>query len=78
MATFRADKRWHFSEDGTNPWALFERVPGSEPAVYEFETSDAAVARRLEAVDEITRVEEKPVRKSRSKAEPEGAEPDAD
>lgn len=47
MATFRADKAYHFSQDGSDPWAKFERVPGTDPAVYEFETTDTKVINRL-------------------------------
>lgn len=52
MATFTASKGYHFSEDGTEDktWAHFEKVPGSEPPVYEFETTKTTALRRLRAV----------------------------
>lgn len=57
MALFRADKAYHFSTDGTNPWAKFERVEDSDPAVYEFETTDAKAISRLKKVDGVELVE---------------------
>lgn len=72
MAKFRADKGYHFSKDGTEAttWAKFEKVPGSDPVVFECETSKAssvAALRKLvdgdvEGYADITEVEEKPKR----------------
>jgi hypothetical protein len=70
MAKFRASKGFQFSEDGINLWADFRRVPGSDPAVYEFETSDKKAIDRLEKVDGVESVDEKPKRStSRAKAD---------
>ncbi|MEX3644465.1 hypothetical protein [Mycolicibacterium porcinum] len=57
MAKFRADKGYHFSQNGTDPWAHFELVPGSDPVVYEFETTDAKAISRLKKVDGIELVD---------------------
>lgn len=70
MARFQAPKGYHFSEDGTDKttWAHFTKVSGSNPAVYEFETtkpSDVAKLRKLIESDDygdITEVETKPKR----------------
>lgn len=58
MATFHASKRFHFSDNGRDPWAVFVRVPDSDPAVYEFETGDPKVIDRLEVADGVTRVDD--------------------
>lgn len=57
MAKFRADKGYHFSQNGTDPWAHFEPVPGSDPVVYEFETTDAKAISRLKKLDGIELVD---------------------
>lgn len=69
MAKFHAAKAYHFSADGTDAttWARFTKVAGSEPAVYEFETTKAAdVAALRKLIDDevagytdITEVEAK-------------------
>lgn len=73
MATFRAAKGFHF---GCPRWALFEPVPGSDPAVFGFETDDAKVIARLEDVDGVTRLDT-PARRGRppkvATTEPAGA-----
>lgn len=55
MTTFQADKAFHFSEDGSKPWAVFELVPGSD-AVYEFATDDPKVIARLTKADGVRKV----------------------
>ncbi|TQK29383.1 hypothetical protein [Arthrobacter sp. SLBN-53] len=72
MAKFRANKGYHFSKDGTEAttWAKFEKVPGSDPVVYEYETTKASSVTALrklidgdvEGYADITEVEEKPKR----------------
>jgi hypothetical protein len=61
MATtkFRASKRFHFSENGTDPWAVFEKVPDSDPPVYEFETSDAKAIAKLDDCADVEKVAER-------------------
>ncbi|QHB47415.1 hypothetical protein SEA_WHITTY_9 [Mycobacterium phage Whitty] len=75
MAIFHASKRFYF---GVDHWARFELVPGSEPAVYAFETQDPAVIDRLASVEYLTRVDsdptpavaEEPKPKARKTAQP--------
>lgn len=74
MAKFRAPKGYHFSEDGTpgTTWAQFEKVPKSEPVVYEFDTdvkSEVDALRKLiddevEGYTDIVEVEDKPAKKA--------------
>jgi hypothetical protein len=74
MAKFRALKGYHFSPDGTeeNTWAKFEKVPKSDPVVYEYDTDDKtsiALLRKLiedetDGYTDITEVEEKPAKKA--------------
>lgn len=73
MAVFRAEKGFHFSEDGVRPWAHFKRVAGSDPVAYEFETDDSKVIDRLSKVDGVTRVDE-PKRGRKAQASDESAE----
>ncbi|OCB42941.1 hypothetical protein A5721_26190 [Mycobacterium vulneris] len=49
MAKFRASKAYHFSTDGTDKatWAKFVKVAGSDPVVFEFETSKPADVAKL-------------------------------
>lgn len=49
MTVFRASKGYHFSEDGTpnTTWAKFEHVQGSDPSVYEFETTERTSVAQL-------------------------------
>lgn len=68
MAVFEADKGYHFSEDGRDPWAVFVRVPGSDPARYRCETSDAKVIDRLAKADGVTRVDDSEPKRGRQKA----------
>jgi hypothetical protein len=72
MAVFEASKGFHFSEDGIEPWAHFERVEGSglgtEPVKFRFETGDSKVIERLLGIDGVTRVDSPPA--SRAKAQP--------
>ncbi len=77
MAKFRATKGYHFSKDGTDAtaWAVFTKVPGSDPVVYEYETSKAADVTALRKLidaetagyTDIVEVDDKPKR-SRAKA----------
>ncbi|AVJ50226.1 head-tail connector protein [Mycobacterium phage Mendokysei] len=75
MATFHAPKGFYF---GASQWAKFELIPGSDPAVYAFETDDPAVIARLAGVEDVTRVdgdqaddvEAEPKPKARKAAQP--------
>lgn len=74
MATFRATKAYRFSPDGTDEktWAKFDKVPDSDPPVFEAEVTkpkDVAALRKLisdkvTGFTDITEVEEPaPVKK---------------
>jgi hypothetical protein len=59
MARFRSRIGYHLSEDGAQPWAHFTRVRGSAPPIYEFETSDREVVKKLKALDGVEQVDQK-------------------
>lgn len=84
MATFHAPKGYQFSEDGTDPWAVFTRIEGSDPVVFEFVTDEAKVIGRLKKIDDIKLVDDakaKPEDPDQPKGSAEGnhgADPNAD
>lgn len=59
MAKFHADKAFHFSDNGSDPWAVFVLIDGSDPAVYEFATDDPKTIARLEKAEQVNRLQPK-------------------
>jgi hypothetical protein len=70
MAIFEADKGFHFSEDGTKPWAHFRSIKGENGVpvtetdkdglprpVFRLETDNSAVIERLSGVEGVRRVD---------------------
>lgn len=59
MAVFRAGKRLHLSRRGSDSFARFEPVAGSD-GVYEFSTDNPRVAERVGRVSGVTRIDSEP------------------
>jgi len=71
MAHFQARKAYHFSTDGTEDttWARFTKVAGSDPVIYEFDTTHPAYVAKLRVLaddggdyGDIVEVDDKPKR----------------
>jgi hypothetical protein len=57
VATFHSSKGFHFSEDGSAPWAHFQRPKLADGEPFVFETDDPDVIERLAGIPGITRVD---------------------